>query len=146
MIGSTMFTYERPVRFPEVDAARMVFFARFLEYCHDALEALFGGLPGGYAHLTMVRDIGIPTVRAEIDYTAPLRYGDIAMIEVGVLRLGSRSVTFRHRISRKADGVRCANVSHTVVLSHISRLETVPIPDDVRTLLESFALPPEASP
>ena len=35
-----MFRYERPVRFAEVDAARIVFFARYLDFCHDALEAL----------------------------------------------------------------------------------------------------------
>ena len=57
--------HERPVRFADVDAARIVYFARYLDYCHDAIEALFGGLPGGYAHLTMARDVGVPSVRVE---------------------------------------------------------------------------------
>lgn len=131
-----MFTYERPVRFCEVDAARLVFFARYLEFCHDALEAFFGPLPGGYPELTMARDVGIPTVRAEIDYRAPLRYGDVAVIAVTVLRVGRSSVTFRHRVTRKADGVLCAEAVHTVVTARISAIATVPIPDDVRALLE----------
>ena len=65
-----MFVFLRPVRFADVDAARIVFFARYLEYCHDALEALFGQLPGGYAALTMERDVGIPSVHVEVDYRA----------------------------------------------------------------------------
>ena len=34
-----MFRHVRPVRFAEVDAARIVYFARYLDFCHDALEA-----------------------------------------------------------------------------------------------------------
>jgi 4-hydroxybenzoyl-CoA thioesterase len=60
-----VFRYERPVRFADVDAARMVFFGRFCDYCHDALEALFEQIDGGYPRLTMVRDVGVPTVHIE---------------------------------------------------------------------------------
>ena len=77
-----MFRLERPVRFAEVDAARIVFFARYLDYCHDAIEALFGALDGGYAELTMKRGLGVPSVHVEIDYHAPLRYGDVAVIDL----------------------------------------------------------------
>ena len=84
-----MFRYERPVRFAEVDAARIVFFARYLDYCHDALEELFGALPGGYARLTMTDDIGIPSVRVEVEYKAPLRYGDVVFIDVDVEAIGT---------------------------------------------------------
>ena len=132
-----MFTYHRPVRFADVDAARIVFFARFLEYCHDALEALFAGLPGGYPHLTMVRDLGIPTVHVEMDFEAPLRYGDVARIEITVLAVGRTSVTFRHAIHRDADGVRCATIRHVIVLTRLSTLTAEPLPDDVRALLEA---------
>ncbi len=131
-----MFRYERPVRFPEVDAARMLFFGRFCDYCHDAVEALFDGIDGGYPHLTMVRDVGVPTVHIEFDFRSPLRYGDIAVIELEVLRIGDRSITFRHTLRRKADGEVCAVARHVVVTAKISRLETVPVPEDVRAVLE----------
>ncbi len=131
-----MFRYERPVRFAEVDAARIVFFARYLEYCHDALEAFFGALPGGYAHLINHRDVGIPSVRVEIDYRAPLRYGDVALIDVTVEKLGTKSVTFHHRLARRDDGVVCAEVRQVVVTAHLRELGSVAIPDDMRALLE----------
>ena len=131
-----MFVFCRPVRFADVDAARLVFFARYLEYCHDALEALFSALPGGYAALTMVRDIGIPTVRADITYRAPLRYGDTARLEIDVLRIGRTSVQVRHRILRESDGTLCAEVDQVLVTAKLGVLKAVPVPDDVRELLQ----------
>lgn len=123
------------MRFADVDAARIVFFARHLEYCHDAIEALFAGLPGAYPGLTMGRGVGVPSVRVEVDYLAPLRYGDVALVDVSVERLGRRSVTLLHAISREADGVPCARVRQVVVLCRLEDLTPVDIPDDVRALL-----------
>ena len=131
-----MFSYRRPVRFAEVDAARLVFFARFLEYCHDALEALFADLAGGYAQLTLVRDIGIPTVSIRVEYQAPLRYGDVALLEIDVLKIGRSSVTVRHTIRRESDQTVCAVVEQVFVTARLSTLETVPIPGDAREILE----------
>jgi 4-hydroxybenzoyl-CoA thioesterase len=133
------FRHARPVRFADVDAARIVYFARYLDYCHDAVEALFGGLPGGYAHLTMTRDIGVPSVRVEVDYKAPLRYGDVALIDVTVERVGAKSVTLRHELTREADGVAVATVRQVVVTARLSALGAVPVPDDVRALLARYA-------
>lgn len=127
--------FRRPVRFGDVDAARLVFFPRFLEYCHDALEALFAHLDGGYPRLTQERGVGIPTVRVECDFRAPLRYGDVARLEIDVLALGRASVTVRHTIRRDADGMACATVRHVFVTAALATLVPVPIPDDVRGLL-----------
>ena len=113
----------------------MVFFGRFCDYCHDAVEALFAGLEGGYPRLTMVRDIGVPTVHIDFDFKAPLRYGDVAVIDVEVLRVGDRSITFRHTLTRKSDDVVSAVARHVVVTARISETETVRVPDDVRALL-----------
>lgn len=130
-----MFVMDRPVRFADVDAAHIVFFARHVEYCHDAIEALFSSLDGGYPGLTMGRGVGVPTVRLEVDYRAPLRYGDVVEVHVEVLRLGGRSVTFRHNLHRKSDGVLCATVVQVVVTSDLHTLKSVAVPDDVRALL-----------
>jgi len=130
-----MFVYERPVRFEEVDAADIVFYSRFLTYCHEALEALFASLPGGYPRLVLERRIGIPAVHVEIDYKSPLRFGDVARIEVTVEKLGRSSCTFRHEFSRKGDGTQVASIKHVCAVSDLSVLRAIPIPDDVRALL-----------
>jgi 4-hydroxybenzoyl-CoA thioesterase len=133
-----VFRFRRPVRFADVDAARLLFFARYLDYCHDALEAMFAGLPGGYPELTMTRDIGIPTVRVEGTFSAPLRYGDVASFEIEVLRLGNSSVTVRHVVRREHDMELCATIEQVIITARLSSLEPVPLPPDVRALFERY--------
>ena len=76
--------------------------------CHDALEAFFGELPGGYAALFRERDLGVPTVHLETDFKSPLRYGDVARFEMAVERVGRTSLTFHHTIRRESDGIVAA--------------------------------------
>ena len=43
--------FERPIKFEDVDAAGIVFFARFVTYAHEAMEDFFSTLEGGYPRL-----------------------------------------------------------------------------------------------
>jgi len=129
-----MFRHEHRVRFAEVDAAGVMFFSRALEYCHEALEALLDAAPGGAARLMRERDLGTPTVHVRADYRAPLRYGDTAVVETGVLAVGDASIRLRHRISRLSDGEVSATVEHVIVTARMSRFESVPVPPDLREL------------
>jgi len=134
-----VFVFRRPVRFAEVDAAGIVFFPRYHEYCHDALEAFFGELPGGYAALVRERDLGVPTVHLETDFKSPLRLGDVARFDIAIERVGRTSITFHHTIRREADGHVAAVVRHVVVMTRISTLTPTPMPEDIRALLERYA-------
>jgi 4-hydroxybenzoyl-CoA thioesterase len=128
--------YERPVRFEEVDAAQIVFFPRFFGYCHEAMEALFDDVEGGYVRLVRDRKIGVPAVHVACDFKHPLRYGDVARIEATVAKLGRTSVTFQYAITRLSDGVPIASITHVCVVSDLTSLTKIPIPDDVRSALE----------
>ena len=136
-----MIVTERPVRFEEVDAAGIVFFGRFFHYCHDAMERLFDGVPGGYVDLITRRRIGFPAVHVEADYKAPLRYGDVARIETSVAKLGTTSCTFRYVFTRAKDGVHVATLEHVTVSSALDTMTKVPHPPDVRALLEEHLAP-----
>jgi len=132
-----MFRFERPVRFAEVDPARVVFFPHVGAYCHDALEALLAELPGGYAALVADRDLGIPTARFDVDFRAPLRYGDVAVIMVEIERIGRSSVALRYVIRRRADDVLCALVRHVIVVARMSTFTSEPIPADMKSVLQA---------
>jgi 4-hydroxybenzoyl-CoA thioesterase len=132
-----MFQWERPVRFAEVDQAGLVFFPHFGAYCHDTLERFFEQLPGGYPHMVGPGDTGIPTVHFEADFESPLKYGDIAVIELGVEGVGRRSVSLRYTFRRKADGVVCARIRHTIVVARMSALASVEMPAELRALFEA---------
>ena len=135
-----MIELERPVRFEDVDAAGILFFARFFNYCHEAMEAFFGGIAGGYVGLVMHRHEGFPAVRVECDYRAPLRYGDTARIRVFVEHVGTTACTFRYDMSRLSDGASVATVKHVVVHADLQKLAKLPFDDELRALLEQHLI------
>jgi 4-hydroxybenzoyl-CoA thioesterase len=94
--------YERAIRFEEVDAAAIVFFARFVNYAHEAMEHFFSRLDGGYAGLIVGRRIGFPAVHLDVAFAAPVRFGDALRIETRVARVGNRSAVFHYRMLNAA--------------------------------------------
>lgn len=129
-----MISYERPIRFEEVDAAGIVFFGRFLGYAHEAMENFFGGLAGGYANLIVGRHTGFPAVDVHMSFKAPVKFGDTLRIETSTARLGNRSATLRYQMFRKHDGVLAAEVEHTIVMTNLRELVSCDMPDDVRAI------------
>lgn len=132
-----MIVYERPVRFEDVDAAGIVFFARFLGYAHEAMERFFDDVEGGYVGLITKRRIGLPAVRVEVDYRAPLRYGDVVRIETSCEKIGNKSAVLLYRLFRAADATLAAEIRHTVVTTSLESLKSCDMPQDVRAQLES---------
>jgi 4-hydroxybenzoyl-CoA thioesterase len=133
--------YERPVKFEEVDAAGIAFFARFFNWCHEAMERFFDQLPSGsYVNLIMKRRIGFPAIHLVADWKAPLRYGDVARIETAVVKVGTTSATFRYVLTRVSDGVVAATIEHTTVATNLDTMTKRPLPDDCRKLLEAHVI------
>lgn len=130
-----MILFERPIKFEEVDAANIVFFARFVTYAHEAMEHFFSSLDGGYAGLIVSRRIGMPAVQVEMSFSVPVRYGDALRIETSVARVGNRSATFHYRMIRTRDGALSADLKHTVVTTDLVTLGSCDMPGDVRALL-----------
>lgn len=143
-----MVILDRPIKFEEVDAAGIVFFAHFMRYAHEAMEAFFSPLQGGYAGLIVTRRIGLPSVRAEVDFVSPLRYGEALRIETSVTRIGRRSATLRYQMFRAHDEVLSADLWQTIVTTDLETLTSCPMPDDVRGLLSAhleFEPPPSSA-
>lgn len=128
--------YRRAVRFEEVDAAGIAFFARFFNWCHEAMERFFDGVPGGYVDLITRRRIGFPAVHLTADWKTPLRYGDVANIETAVAKLGTTSATLRYVLTRESDGAHVATIEHVTVATDLDTMTKLPLPDDCRALLE----------
>jgi YbgC/YbaW family acyl-CoA thioester hydrolase len=120
-----------------VDAAAIVFFARFLGYAHEAMENFFAGLPGGYPHLILERRVGLPAVKVNMSFHAPAKYGDVLRIETSTAHLGKRSATLRYRMFRERDGVLAAEVEHTIVTTNLETIQSCSMPDDVRAIFEA---------
>jgi 4-hydroxybenzoyl-CoA thioesterase len=127
--------FERPIKFEEVDAANIVFFARFVTFAHEAMERFFAPLEGGYPGLILARRIGLPAVHVEIAFSAPARYGDVLRIETSIAKVGNRSAVLHYRMFLASTGALSTDLRHTVVTTDLRTLTSCDMPDDVRALL-----------
>jgi 4-hydroxybenzoyl-CoA thioesterase len=127
---------EHAVRFEEVDAAGLVFFAHLGAWAHEAMVRFFDQLDGGYVRLITERRIGLPAVKLEAEFHAPLRYGDVVAIETSVAKVGNKSAVFVYRMKRQ-DGELAAELRHTVVTTDLEAVRSCPMPADVRAALEA---------
>lgn len=137
-----MVVYERPIKFEEVDAAGIVFFARFINYAHEAMEHFFASLEGGYPKLIMERRVGLPAVHLDVSFRSPARYGDTLRIETSVDRVGNRSAVLRYRMFNAATNNLVAEIAHTVVLSDLTNITSCDMPADVRARFIEHLSPP----
>lgn len=140
------FVLRRVVRFDEIDAAGIVYFARFFTYGHDAMEAMLASLDGGYVRLVRDRKIGLPAVHVEADYASPLRFGDEVDVAVTVERVGRSSIALRFRITRVDDGRGVATLGHTVATTDLVAMKSIPVPDDVRAILARHTVETASAP
>lgn len=105
-------TWTAPVRYAETDQQGVAFNAHYLAWCDEAMTAWLeqGGLP--YARLL---EAGTDTMvkRAELVWTAPVRYGDAVQVEVRGGRCGTTS--FVVHMSVRAGGRECCAVDLTYV-------------------------------
>lgn len=139
-----MISYRRRVHFEDVDAAGIVFFARYLNFCHEAMENFFADVQGGYAGMVTERRIGLPAVHIEIDYTHPLRYGNAVDIETDVTHIGRSSCTLRYRFIMADTRAPIAVIRHTCVVCELHGPTKIPIPADILAVLEANRATTEA--
>lgn len=123
------------VRFADIDPAGVVYYPRFLHYCHTAMEDFFAGALGlPYPTLTGEHRIGFPAVHLEVDFRSPLRYGDEVEIEVAIARLGKTSVDWRYEL-RREDGTLSAEVRVVTACLDFDSFRARELPDWLRALL-----------
>ncbi len=139
------FTFATPVRFSDVDHAGIVYFPRFFHMFHLAFEELWRARLGARAYVELLdRDrLGFPAVHAACDFKAPLKFGDIAEIELRVARLGGKSVTFHYQVYRagETDRTLCADGQVVCAVVDLARFVAVDVPERVVALLEDLVTP-----
>ncbi len=145
-----MFHWERRVEFCETDAAGIVHFSSFFLYTEQAEHALFRSFgssifPAGF-HQPIAPGaepaFTWPRVRCECEYLAPAHFEETLFIDVGIERLGAKSVTYAHRITR--DGVHIAQGRTIAVCSRFDaanhRMVGYPIPETLRASLSKYLI------
>jgi YbgC/YbaW family acyl-CoA thioester hydrolase len=142
--NSPIFTWERRVEFAETDAAGIVHFSSFFVYMEQAEHALFRHC--GWTIFPQKADdlraplYTWPRVHCSCDYKAPAVFEDILSIDVGIERMGTKSMTYRHLIRRGpqliALGLVTSVCSKIDPISH--QISSSVIPDEYRNKFQEL--------
>jgi len=132
-----IFKVEYPIRFSHCDPAGIVYFPRFFDLVHQAMEDWFThALHERFSALVMEKGLGTPTVSTQCDFLSPARFGDTLAIELSILRLGNASVEILFQAS--VQGRPCFKCRHTICLFDRTTVKAVPIPDDLRERMQAY--------
>lgn len=134
------------MRFGDCDPAGIVYYPRFFDIFHEAMEAWFrGALRYRYDRVILGDKIGFPTVHCAADFKIPAIMGDELGIEVRVPKIGRTSIHFDYQV-RSADDpaapLRLRGESVSVVMDLDPARETfrrpLEVPGDLRARIEAF--------
>jgi acyl-CoA thioester hydrolase len=124
-----MFVYRERVRFRDLDALGHVNNAVFLTYIESARVAFLVDLGAA----TSLEDMSIIVARIEIDFRAPVGFGEEVEIAVRASRFGDKSFDLDYEL-RVADKV-VAEAKSVLVGFDYEKGETVAIPEEWRERL-----------
>jgi 4-hydroxybenzoyl-CoA thioesterase len=144
------FSYKRLLQWSECDPAGIIFFPHYARWMVEGVNMLFLALGIDPTGKTEAGQRGLPSVGFSTRFHAPAVLHDELVHEITVSKIGSKSITFDHRILRGDDCL--ADATETRIWAETSQegLRAQPIPDELRAELESeaplqYPLAPSAS-
>jgi 4-hydroxybenzoyl-CoA thioesterase len=131
------FRIQQPVRHPDVDRTGIVYFPRFYDFFHRALEDFFAREVG--VQLWELADqlkVAFPVVHIQSDFETPLQHGDLVTVQVGVSKVSEHSITLNYEVYRP--GERHPAAKSTIVLAciEVPSWNKTTIPENVRAAFE----------
>lgn len=133
----TNFDTTRTVRMGEVDAAGVVYFARFFDFAHEALEDFFHHIGLSFAQVFKEGLYGFPLVHTEADFKAPAKLGDQLVINLTIEDLGETSFAVRYAVTGP-QGQSLAQLQTRHAWISLKEFRSTPIPAAVRDLLKPY--------
>ena len=133
------FTSVRKIRFDDVDGAGIVYYPQFFHICHEVFEDFFDEVAQcSYPDMIVKERLGFPTVALPSEFLAPLRYGDLAVVQMRVASIGKTSLQMNYEFFRKEDGSKCFAAQITTVLINLDTHQSIPIQGEMKTVLEKY--------
>jgi acyl-CoA thioester hydrolase len=126
---ATCYTTTRRIEFRDTDAAGMAHFTVFFVFMEQAEHELLRSLGLSVFLSDDVGPISFPRVATRCDYQRAVKFEDVLDIEVAIVRLGQKSVTYEFAFSH--DGRPVASGQTTAVCCRFESDGTpksIPIP------------------
>jgi 4-hydroxybenzoyl-CoA thioesterase len=133
------------VRWGHCDPAGIVYFPRFFDMFHDAMETWFSAcLQVPYSDVIVGRKLGFPSVHTEADFERPTTFGETVAVELRVESLGRSSIRLGYLVRELEDPTRVRARGATVCVvmdldpQRPTYQQAVPIPPELRSRIEAF--------
>jgi 4-hydroxybenzoyl-CoA thioesterase len=123
------------VRFGDLDAAGIAYYPNLVNFLHEAFEDFFVGHVGTPYPEAFKEGLASPTVKLEMEFLSPVRYGDHVDIGVAVEHVGRTSLRVRYQGSVGGRPVFAAR--NTMVIVDMATFRPTPIPGWLRERLEA---------
>lgn len=116
------------VRFNDTDAMGVVHFMNYMMYFDDGFVSFMNSLGGAENVESLIhRDIALGVKHVDITYEHSAKFGDYVIVETNIKRIGRKSITFYHYLSRKSDGETLAVVKATRFVLNLKNNELMDI-------------------
>ena len=118
----------REVRFQDVDAAGIVFYARAFDFFHDAYVSFLRARGAPLEEAVRDRSWVAPLRHAEADYLRPLRFGDRIRVAIVNVALEETEYTVAYRIDVDGEPACAGRTRHVAVDPETFKRTRVPDP------------------
>ncbi len=138
MQTTNSFPFQVPIQviFRDVDAMGHVNNAVYFTYLETARTQFF------FQKLALASLAELPLILAEAScsYKSPARFNEKLIVGLGIGRIGSKSFDIIYQITAE-DGRLIAEAKTVMVTYDYEKGGTIPIPDNLNRLLQSFFIP-----
>jgi 4-hydroxybenzoyl-CoA thioesterase len=134
------FIYRLKPRWGETDIARIVYTGQIPDYGLRAIEAWAEARTGkNWYEYALDWGFGTPFVSLACEFRAPMSPRDVILVQVGIDRIGTKSLTFKVEGRREAGGEVCFEGRYTCVCIDASKrpaLVSIPLDPRLRAAAE----------
>jgi YbgC/YbaW family acyl-CoA thioester hydrolase len=106
--------------------------SRYFAACSDGVFAIQSEMGLTANDMRDGRRLSFAVVNAHSDFRAELSAGDAIRLETSVMEIGSKSMTFRHRLIRSVGDALAFETVFKCVLLSLETRRAAEIPEDVR--------------
>ena len=127
------------VRFQHVDAAGVVFFARFFEYVHEAYEGFLTAIGSPLSQVLREQVWAAPLTHVEADYFRPLRLGEEVLVQLVAAEIEGSHLTLGWRliiVPKPEQKYLVAVVQSRHTFLRVDDFERTAVPDVILQALE----------
>ncbi len=133
--------YARRIRFDEIDAAGVMYFARIMHLAHEAIEHAYWTLGWPISRQFSELDVGMPILETHASFRRPLRLDD--EVQVVVLRNSMSEKTVELTVQVWLGEAVAAVIDLT--LCCVTRgFQSTPLPDSLRLVFAALKQAPRS--